>query len=78
MIAVLFRLIRLRVPTPPIAFIHEHFRQAVLANMRGASQPPMLSFDPEDDEQNMSVFESGDGKLWFETASAGQIDPRTR
>lgn len=43
--------------------------------MRGASQPPNLEFDPTKDAQNMSTFESEDGKEWFETAFAGELVP---
>ena len=62
-------------PAPPHAFIYEHFKQAVLANMRGAGQIPNLDFDPSEDSQNMSVFESGDGKDWFERELAGKLIP---
>jgi hypothetical protein len=62
-------------PAPPQAFIYEHFRQAVLANMRGAGQPPNLDYDPTDDAQTMSVFESGNGKEWLETELAGKLIP---
>jgi len=60
-------------PAPPQAFIYEHFRQAVVANMRGAGQPPNLDYDPMDDAQTMSVFESGNGKEWLETELAGKL-----
>jgi len=60
-------------PAPPQGLIFEHFRQAVLANMRGAGQTPNFDFDPSEDAQNMSVFESGDGKEWFETALADKL-----
>ena len=62
-------------PAPPRAFIYEHFKQAVLANMRGAGQAPNLDFDPTEDSQNMSVFESGKGKDWFERELAGKLIP---
>ena len=47
------------------ALLFEHFPQAVLADMRGVAQPPELRFDPTEDSQDMSIFESGDGKEWF-------------
>ena len=62
-------------PAPPVAFIYEHFRQAVLANMRGAGEAPDLDFDPTEDSQTMSVFESGSGKDWFERELAGKLIP---
>ena len=55
-------------PAPPVAFIFEHFRQAVLANMRGAGQAPDLDFDPSDDAL-------GSGKNWFERESEGKLIP---
>lgn len=36
-------------PAPPVAFIFEHFKQAVLANRRGAGPAPNLNFDPTED-----------------------------
>jgi len=53
-------------PAPPPAFIYEHFRQAVLANMRGAGQIPDLDFDRTEDSRTMAVLESGPGKEWLE------------
>src|SRR5947207_2317504 len=62
-------------PAPPQALIHEHFKQAVLANMRGAGQIPKLDYDETDDSQSMATFESGDGKEWFETRLAEKLIP---
>jgi len=62
-------------PAPPQALLYEHFRQAVLANMRGAGQPRDLDFDPQEDAQNMSVFEKEAGKEWFETLIADKLAP---
>jgi hypothetical protein len=62
-------------PAPPQALIYEHFRQAVLANMKGAGQLCNFDFDPTEDAQNMSVFESGEGKEWLETALADRLVP---
>ena len=62
-------------PAPPRAFILEHFKQAVLANMRGAGQAPNLDFDPAQDSQNMAVFESRHGKDWFKRELAGNLIP---
>lgn len=60
-------------PAPPRAFIYEHFRQAVLANVKGAGILPNLDFDKDEDAQNMVVFESGDGKEWLETVLADRL-----
>jgi hypothetical protein len=62
-------------PAPPRAFIFEHYKQAVLANMKGAGQPRDFDFDPEEDARNMSVFEGGEGKDWFETLLADKLAP---
>jgi len=62
-------------PAPPHAFLMEHFKQAVLANMRGAGQAPDVDFDSEEDAQSMSVFESGEGKRWLERELADKLIP---
>ena len=54
-------------PAPPFAILYEHFKQAVLANMRGAGEVPLLNYDPEGDSESMDVFEQGTGKMFFET-----------
>ena len=53
-------------PGPPQRLLYEHFKQAVLANMKGAGQPRDLDFDPSEDAQTMSVFEGGEGKDYLE------------
>lgn len=53
-------------PAPPYEILLEHWRQFVLANMRGAGEIPSLDFEEQEDSQNMSVFERDEGKLWFE------------
>ena len=62
-------------PAPPQAFIFHHFKQAILANVRGAGQSVNLDFHPEEDSRNMSIFESGDGKEWLERELAGKLIP---
>ena len=62
-------------PAPPLAFIQEHFRQAVLANMRGAGEIPCLDYDETDDAQSMATFESGEGKQWLETLLGDRLVP---
>src|SRR5579859_4191698 len=57
-------------PAPPVELIREHYRQAVLANMKGARQPHDFDFDPEEDAKRMGVFESGEGREWLETMIA--------
>ena len=54
-------------PAPPARLLFEHFKQAVLANMRGAGEIPLLNYDPKQDSQIMDVFESGTGKMYLET-----------
>ena len=60
---------------PPQRFLYEHFKQAVLANMKGAGQPRDLDFDSTEDAQSMPCFESGFGKEWFETKLADRLAP---
>jgi hypothetical protein len=43
--------------------------------MKGAGQPRDFDFDPEEDVRNMSVFEGGEGKDWFETLLADKLAP---
>jgi len=58
---------------PPPALLYQHFRTAVLANMKGAGQPPDLQFDPTDEAQSMSTFEDGQGKSWFENRMLNKL-----
>src|SRR5437762_12635436 len=60
-------------PARSQALLYKHFRQAILTNMRGACQPCDLDFDPQEDAQNMSVFEKEAGKEWFETLIADKL-----
>ena len=62
-------------PPPPVELIREHYRQAVLANMKGAGQPRDFDFDPEEDAKSMGVFERGGGKEWLETLMADKLGP---
>jgi len=62
-------------PAPPRRFLYEHFKQAVLANMKGAGQPRDFDFDETEDAQRMSVFETGFGKEWLETKLADRLLP---
>jgi len=64
-------------PSPPLIFLYEHFKQAVLANMKGAGQPRDFDFDPTEDAQQMSIFENGFGKQWFETRLVDKLLPYT-
>lgn len=54
-------------PAPPFQFLMEHFRQAVLANMKGAGKVQVYDIDPSEDAQSMSIFEEGEGKEYLET-----------
>jgi len=53
-------------PAPPDVFLLEHFRQAVLANMKGAGKVQIYDIDPSEDAQHMSIFETGEGREYFE------------
>jgi hypothetical protein len=53
-------------PAPCPEFLMEHFRQAVLANMKGAGKVQVYDIDPSEDAQNMSVFQEGEGKEFLE------------
>lgn len=68
------RQVQFNSPGPAHAFIYEHFRQAVLANMRGAGQAPLLEYDDQQrDAQSMAAFEKGSGKEWFELMLADKL-----
>ena len=43
--------------------------------MKGAGQPRDLDFDSNEDSQKMSVFETDEGKQWFETNLADKLAP---
>jgi hypothetical protein len=60
---------------PPQMFLYEHFKQAVLANMKGAGQPRDFDFDPSEDAQTMDMFETGFGKDWLEDRLASRLAP---
>ena len=53
-------------PAPPAALLHEHFKQAVLANMKGAGKVQVFDEDPSPDSQSMSTVEDGENKVYFE------------
>ena len=53
--------------------LYEHFKTAVLANMKGAGRLPDLEFDPTYDAQSMSTFEDGQGKSWFENRMLNKL-----
>lgn len=54
-------------PAPPAALLFEHFKQAVLANMKGAGKIPFLDYDPSEDSQGLDAFEGREGKVLMET-----------
>jgi hypothetical protein len=60
-------------PAPPDVILLEHFRQAVLANMKGAGKVQVYDIDPSEDAQNMSVFEGGEGKEYLEGLLAEKL-----
>ena len=53
-------------PAPPQQILFEHFRQAVLANMKGAGGVQIFDIDPSEDAQTMSIFEKDEGKDYLE------------
>jgi hypothetical protein len=53
-------------PAPAPQLLLEHFRQAVLANMKGAGKVQVYDIDPSEDSQSMSQFEGGEGKEYLE------------
>lgn len=55
-----------QLPAPPQELLFEHFRQAVLANMKGAGKVKIYDIDPSEDARSMSIFESGEGKEYLE------------
>ena len=61
-------------PAPPFGILIEHFRQAVLANMRGEGGVQILDFD-RDDSSSMKVFEGGEGRMWLETYFEDRLAP---
>lgn len=44
-------------PAPPTAFLYEHFKQAVLANMKGAGKVPFLDYDPSQEGDGLSYLD---------------------
>jgi len=44
-------------PAPPPAFLYEHFKQAVLANMKGAGKVPFLDYDPSQEGDGLSYLD---------------------
>jgi hypothetical protein len=60
-------------PAPPRVLLYEHYKQAVLANIKGTGQPRDLDFDPSEDAQTMSTFETDPGKDWFEAKMVDKL-----
>jgi len=60
-------------PAPPIEFLQEHFKEAVLANMKGAGKVPFLDFDPDEDSRSLDTFESGEGKQTIEQVMMNKL-----
>lgn len=44
-------------PAPPPVFLYEHFKQAVLANMKGAGKVPFLDYDPSQEGDGLSYLD---------------------
>jgi hypothetical protein len=51
-----------QLPAPPTIFLYEHFKQAVLANMKGAGKIPFLDYDPDEDSRSLDTFDTDDRK----------------
>jgi|SRR5579859_2046570 len=62
-------------PAPPPEFLFEHFKQAVLANMKGAGKIPFLDYDPGQDSQSLAAFEGEEGKTLMETLILDKAPP---
>ena len=60
-------------PAPPQPLVYEHFKQAVLANMKGAGKVPFLDYDPSEDSQSLSAFEGPEGKVVLEAVLANKL-----
>jgi len=54
-------------PAPPPAFLYEHFKQAVLANMKGGGKIPFLDYDPSEEGDGLSYLDSEDAQKVLET-----------
>ena len=60
-------------PAPPPACLYEHFKQAVLANMKGAGMVPHLDFDPDEDSRSLATFDGEEGKIAFEALMENRL-----
>ena len=58
-----------------LLFSFEHFKQAVLANMKGAGKIPFLDYDPSQDSQSLDVFERDKGKVLMEMLLMDKAPP---
>jgi hypothetical protein len=65
-------------PAPPVEFLLEHFKQAVLANMKGAGKVPFLDFDPEEDARSLATFDGAEGKLVMEQVIMNKLGREDR
>ena len=65
-------------PAPPTEFLQEHFKQAVLANMKGAGKVPFLDFDPEEDSRSLATFQGDEGKTTLEQLMMSKIGREDR
>lgn len=58
---------------PPLEFLAEHFRQAVLANVRGAGQRALLEYEDEHrDVLTLAGLENG----WLDVRRTEPLAPR--
>jgi hypothetical protein len=65
-------------PAPPAALLYEHFKQAVLANMKGAGKVPFLDFDPDEDSRSLATFDNPEGKIVIEQVMMNKLSGNDR
>jgi hypothetical protein len=60
-------------PAPPMEFLQEHFKQAVLANMKGAGEVPFLDFDPDEDSRSLATSPNAEDKIILEQVMMNKL-----
>ena len=63
-------------PDPPQAFLYEHFKQAVLANMKGAGKIPFLDYDPSEEGEGLSYLDCEEASKVLETVTWDKLGHR--
>lgn len=54
-------------PAPARALLYEHFKQAVLANMKGAGKIPFLDYDASEEGEGLSYLDCEEAPKVLET-----------